>query len=120
MSQYRVLSTETLDVGVGLRRPSENLPDHVLLDSPVMDAMAGLSQVTVETVSAYASVNDAGEKVIASGVRLLFVTDQPNQVVDLAIAGGRLHLPPPATDLKDFNASGMKLWLASSSIHQRR
>jgi len=95
MSEYHVLSTETLEVGVGLRPPSENLPDHVLLDSPAMGAMTGQSQVTFETVSAYVSVDDAEEKMIASGVRLLFVTDQPNQVVGVAIVGGRLRFPPP-------------------------
>ncbi len=83
MSQYRVLSTGTLDAGVSFQRPRQNLPEHVTLDSPAMDAMTDLAQVTAETVSANVSVDDAEQKMIASGVRSLFVTNQLNQVVGM-------------------------------------
>jgi CBS domain containing-hemolysin-like protein len=83
MSQFRTLNAGTLDVGVGFQRPRQNLPDHVTLDSPAIDVMTDLSQVTAETVSPNVSVDDAEEGMIASGIRLLFVTNQLNQVIGI-------------------------------------
>jgi CBS-domain-containing membrane protein len=48
-----------------------------------MDVMTDLSQVSTETVSANVPVDDAEEKMIASGVRLLFVTNPLNQVIGI-------------------------------------
>jgi len=45
--------------------------------------MTDLSQVTAETVSANLAVDNAEEKMIASGVRLLFVTNPLNQVIGI-------------------------------------
>ena len=81
MSQFRILSAGALDAGVGFQRPRQSLPEHVTLDSPAMDIMTDLAKVSAETVSANVSVDDAEEKMIASGVRLLFVTNQLNQVI---------------------------------------
>jgi CBS domain containing-hemolysin-like protein len=83
MSQFRILTPRGLDVGVGFQRPRQNLSDHVSLDSPAIDVMTDLSQVSAETVSANVPVDDAEEKMIASGVRLLFVTNQLNQVIGI-------------------------------------
>ncbi|MCP5300175.1 MAG: CBS domain-containing protein [Chromatiaceae bacterium] len=83
MSQYRVLTAGTLDAGTGFQRPRQNLPQQVSLDSPAMDVMTDLSLVSAETVSPNASVDDAEEKMIASGVRLLFVTSPLNQVIGI-------------------------------------
>ncbi|MCB1722643.1 MAG: CBS domain-containing protein [Gammaproteobacteria bacterium] len=83
MSQYRVLTAGTLDAGTGFQRPRQNLPQQVSLDSPAMDVMTDLSLVSAETVSPNASVDDAQEKMIASGVRLLFVTSPLNQVIGI-------------------------------------
>jgi len=83
MSQFRVLTAGTLDTATCFQRPRQSLPDHVSLDSPAMDVMTDLCQVTAESVSANISVDDAEEKMIASGVRLLFVTNQLNQVIGI-------------------------------------
>lgn len=83
MSQFRILNAGALDAGVGFQRPRQTLPDQVSLDSPAIDVMTDLSKVSAETVSANAAVDDAEEKMIASGVRLLFVTNPLNQVIGI-------------------------------------
>lgn len=83
MSQFRILTAHALDSAVGYQRPRQDLPDHVTLDSPAIDVMTDLSKVSAETVSANIPVDDAEEKMIASGVRLLFVTNQLNQVIGI-------------------------------------
>lgn len=83
VSQYRVLTPGALDAGVGFQRPRQHLSEHVTLDSPAMDVMTDLSQVSTETVSANVPVDDAEERMIASGVRLLFVTNPLNQIIGI-------------------------------------
>lgn len=83
MSQFKLLPVGTLDAGTGFQRPHQNLPERVTLNSPAVDVMTDLSQVRAETVTASASVDDAEEKMIASGVRLLFVTSPLNQVIGI-------------------------------------
>ncbi|WP_164513221.1 CBS domain-containing protein [Thiosocius teredinicola] len=83
MSQFRTLTAGTLDSGAKYQRPRQTLPDHVTLDSPAMDVMTDLAKVAAETVPANASVDEAEERMIASGVRLLFVTNQLNQVIGI-------------------------------------
>lgn len=83
MSQYRILPAGALDTGIGFQRPRQTLPEQVSLDSPAIDVMTDLTQVTAEGVSANISVDDAEEKMIASGVRLLFVTNPHAQVIGI-------------------------------------
>ncbi len=83
MSQYRVLTAGILDTGTRFQRPRQTLPNHVTMDSPTMDVMTDLSQVTAEAVSANIPVDDAEERMIASGIRLLFVTNQLNEVIGI-------------------------------------
>lgn len=83
MSQFHILTAGTLDAAVTFQRPRQNLPDHVTLDDPAVDVMTDLALVTAETVSANASVEESEEKMIASGIRLLFVTNQLNHVIGI-------------------------------------
>ncbi len=83
MSQFRILTSGTLDSGVGCQHPRQDLPQRVTLDSPATDVMTDLSLVTAETVSANLLVDDAEAKMIASGIRLLFVSNQLNQVIGI-------------------------------------
>lgn len=83
MTQYRVLNAGALDAGIGFQQPRQNLPEHVSLDSPAIDVMTDLSQVAAQTVTANVPVDEAEEKMIASGVRLLFVTNTLNQVIGI-------------------------------------
>jgi CBS-domain-containing membrane protein len=108
MTQYRILTASTLDAGVGFQRPHHNLPERVSLDSPAIDVMTDLSQVTAETVSANVSVDHAEERMIASGIRLLFVTNQLNQVIGIVtskdLSGERIrrHISDSQSARKDL------------------
>ena len=86
MSQYRALDAGTLDTGTRVQRPRQNLPNHVTLDSPAIDVMTDLSLMAAESVSPNALVDDSEEQMIASGVRLLFVTNPLNQVIGIVTA----------------------------------
>ncbi|MDJ0739564.1 MAG: CBS domain-containing protein [Gammaproteobacteria bacterium] len=86
MTQFRALNAGTLDTGSSFQRPRQNLPEHVTLDSPAIDVMTDLALVRAETVSPNASVDDAEEQMIASGVRLLFVTSALNHVIGIVTA----------------------------------
>lgn len=81
--QYQVIQAGTLDAGVTFKRPRQVLPEKVTLDSPAIDVMTDLAQVTAESVSANLSVDDAEQKMIASGIRFLFVTNQLNEVIGI-------------------------------------
>lgn len=86
MAQFRILSPAILDADASFQQPTRNLPEHVTLDSPAIDVMTDLSKVSAETVSANLSAADAEEKMIASGVRLLFVTSPLNRVIGIVTA----------------------------------
>lgn len=94
MMQYHALEAGTLDAGVTFKRPRQALPDQVTLDSPAIDVMTDLSQVTAESVSANISAIDAEQTMIASGIRLLFVTNQLNEIIGIVtskdVSGERL------------------------------
>lgn len=83
MSSYRILNAGSLDVGTGLQRPRQSLPARVTLDSPAIDVMTDLSRVAAEAIPANVSVDYAEARMIASGVRLLFVTNQNNEVLGI-------------------------------------
>lgn len=83
MSSYRILNAGALDVGTGLQRPRQSLPARVTLDSPAIDVMTDLSRVAAEAIPANVSVDYAEARMIASGVRLLFVTNQNNEVLGI-------------------------------------
>ena len=108
MSQFRVLTAGTLETGTCFQRPRQTLPDHVSLDSPAMDIMTDLCQITAESISANVSVDDSEQKMIASGVRLLFVTNQLNQVIGIVtskdLSGERIlsHINDSQTARKDL------------------
>ena len=83
MSQFQILEAGTLDAGVTYKRPRQTLPEHVTLNSPAIDVMTDLSQVTAESVSANVAIDDAEQIMISSGIRLLFVTNQLNEIIGI-------------------------------------
>ncbi len=86
MSSYRILNAGALDVGTGIERPRQALPARVTLDSPAVDVMTDLSRVAAEAIPANVSVDYAEARMIASGVRLLFVTNQNNEAIGIITA----------------------------------
>ncbi len=80
---YRSLSLMPLQPGTELLRPSQSLPDHVTPDSPALDAMTDLSQVSAAGIGPDASIATAEETMRHAGVRLLFVQDAAHPLLGL-------------------------------------
>jgi CBS-domain-containing membrane protein len=80
---YKVLNTTTLSEQTALDRPRQALPETVELDDPAMNVITDLSRVAAMTIDPFSSIDDANERMIANKVRLLFVTDQQDQVTGI-------------------------------------
>lgn len=85
-SQYRPLSYTQLESGTGYRRPPQRLPERVTSTSPATDVMTDLTKVAAITIGPCATLDAAHERMMASGVRLLLVTDERNTILGLITA----------------------------------
>ena len=72
--------------GASVFRQAQSLPERVTLESPALEVMTDLKQVTALTTEPEASVEDANAKMIRNGVRLLFVTDPQHRLQGLITA----------------------------------
>lgn len=80
---YKALDTVSLDQDTALDRPRQELPTSVTLESPAMHVVTDLSKVAAMTINPNSSIDDANDRMIASSVRLLFVTDRQFKVMGL-------------------------------------
>jgi CBS domain containing-hemolysin-like protein len=80
---FKVLGTFALTEETTLDRPRQELPESVKLNDPAMNVVTDLSKVAAMTINPCASMENASERMIASNVRLLFVTDQFYNVMGL-------------------------------------
>ncbi len=72
--------------GASVFRPVQRLPERVTLESPALEVMTDLSQVSAVTIEPDASTEAANAKMIRYGVRLLFVTDAQHRILGLVTA----------------------------------
>lgn len=87
MSQhYNPLSYKSLDAGTSYQRPPQRLPERVTADSPATDVMTDFTKVAAMTIGPCASLEDANQRMIASGIRLLFVTGRDNEILGVITA----------------------------------
>lgn len=86
MAHYVPLPARQLGAHTGYHRPAQNLPPRVSLNSPAVDVMTDLRQVAPVTVEPGASMAQANERMIATGVRLLLVVDADDCVAGLITA----------------------------------
>ncbi|MDH5785528.1 MAG: CBS domain-containing protein [Chromatiales bacterium] len=75
---YTTLSPETT-----YHRPTQTLPERVTARSPAIDVMTDFTQVTAISMGPCATINAAEQRMIASGVRLLLVTEQSNKILGI-------------------------------------
>jgi len=76
----------SLEDGATVFHPVQRLPDRVTLESPALDVMTDLKQVSAVTIELEASIEGANAKMIRNGVRLLFVTDPGERLLGLITA----------------------------------
>jgi len=80
-SRYRVLPPHPLPEGTPVYRYERLLSGTVGLDSPALEVMTDLRRVKVVTIEASASLEEALNRMIFAGVRMLMVTDAEDAVV---------------------------------------
>lgn len=61
-------------------------PGRVSLDSPAIEVMTDLRRIPAATIEPDASINETNQRMIARGVRLLFVTDDDGRILGLVTA----------------------------------
>lgn len=83
---YSPLPYTSLNSGVTYQRPPQRLPEQVNADSAALDVMTDFTKVAAMTIGPCATIDAANERMIASGVRLLFVTDQKNEIQGIITA----------------------------------
>jgi len=82
---YRALVHEKLTPGTGISRPTRPL-SIVTLDSSALEVMTDLEKEKAVTIGPTASIETANRLMMASGVRLLLVTEPLDRVVGLITA----------------------------------
>ena len=85
IKEYNALQTYLLKAGSSFVRPVQKTPERVKLSDQATIVMTDLSTVTVVSVRANTSMDNANAKMIRYGVRLLLVLDENDQV-----AGGNV------------------------------
>jgi CBS domain containing-hemolysin-like protein len=73
--EYQALAFETLGKPISYFQPRQHLPDSVTLDSPAIDVMTDLRQVTAVTARMTMPIHEALQRMRKRAVRLLLVTD---------------------------------------------
>lgn len=84
-TEFAALSSIPLESGVTFERPPQ-LPELVHLNSPAIEVMTDFHVVTPITVEPQLSIDEALEKMKTSGVRLLLVTDDSEEVIGVITA----------------------------------
>lgn len=83
---YTALPYHNLNSGTTYQRPPQRLPERVTADSPATDVMTDFTKVAAITMGPCATLEAAEQRMIASGVRLLLVTDQSNAILGIITA----------------------------------
>ena len=83
---YEPLNYSTLNAETTYHRPAQNLPERVTASSPATDVMTDFTKVAAITMGPCATLNAAEQRMIASNVRLLLVTEQSNKILGIITA----------------------------------
>jgi CBS-domain-containing membrane protein len=78
---YQPLPFAVLPQGVGYAQPTQPAPQAVTLDSPAADVMTDLTRVTAVTIDGGDRVDEAHQRMLQHGVRLLLVVDNERKVM---------------------------------------
>ena len=80
---YVTLSSSLLQPGSGFCQPSQSLPQRVGFDDPAQSVMTDLKQVSAVLIRPGDSIDEANQRMIQRGVRLLLVVDENRRVVGI-------------------------------------
>lgn len=83
---YEAIAHFTLKQDTTYHRPLQVLPERVQANSPAIDVMTDFTKVAAITMGPCATINAAEQRMIASNVRLLLVTEQSNKILGIITA----------------------------------
>lgn len=85
-NKYRALPHYSIEQGAIVDRRMINRPTDVALDDAAIEVMTDLNEITPFNIEPTASIDATNEKMIACGVRLLFVTDVDSNLIGIVTA----------------------------------
>ena len=85
-SKFKVLPHYSIEQGAIVDRRMINRPTDVSLDDAAIQVMTDLNEITPFNIEPTASIDATNEKMIACGVRLLFVTDIDSNLLGIVTA----------------------------------
>ncbi len=80
---YNALEYSTLKPETTYHRPRQALPERVSANSPATDVMTDFTKVAAISMGPCANIDNAEQRMIASNVRLLLVTEQSNKILGI-------------------------------------
>ena len=86
IAKFKVLPHYTIEQGAIVDRRMINRPTDVSLEDGAIQVMTDLNEVTPFNIEPTANIDATNEKMIACGVRLLFVTDIDNNLLGIVTA----------------------------------
>jgi CBS domain-containing protein len=94
LRNYAVLNSSLLQPDSGLCQPSQSLPQRVGFDDAAESVMTDLKQVSAVLIRPGDGVEEANQRMIQHGVRLLLVVDENRKVVGIMTATDLLGEKP--------------------------
>ncbi len=94
MSSYKSIPVTMIETDVSYHKPSQHFREKVTLDDPALDVMTDFTKVTAISINPCANLEQARERMVSSGVQMLFVTNQYHEVMGL-ITVNDLNGPKP-------------------------
>lgn len=91
---YAVLNSSLLQPGSGFCQPSQSLPQRVGFDDAAESVMTDLKQVSAVLIRPGDSIDEANQRMIQRGVRLLLVVDENRKVVGIITGSDLLGEKP--------------------------
>lgn len=119
VKDYNILKHGRLAPGTGYARPRQELPTRVRLDDPATFVMTDFTRVAAVTMGPCATLTAAVERMKASGVRMLLVTDQYNHVIGL-ITSTDVEGERPVQYLREVGGSWDDIMLRDIMTPQER
>lgn len=82
-NKFNSLNHTLLRAEVKCLKPFEELPQQASMDDPAINAMTDLTKTAALVIGPCATLKEATERMIASNVQLLFVTNQYHHIVGI-------------------------------------
>jgi len=80
---YKTLDHTLLGAEIKCLKPFEELPQQASMDDPAINAMTDLTKTAALVIGPCATLKEATERMIASNVQLLFVTNQYHHIIGI-------------------------------------